>query len=231
MAAAADIALLDLDGVLFAHPAAFALVHRRVERFVARHLVVPGRASSTGRAGARVAPVHDALYRRYGHTLLGLRAEHGCTATVRDFNRSVFNPAFVNAVRAMPLTPAVARQAAAAREAVQRARARHMRVMIFSNAPRAWVRMALSVTGIDVPDDDVIVADDTGFLKPQREAYAAVEARVPPGAAVTFVDDSAINLAHCPPAWDAVLFGGAAPASHGCEGAVRHARSMDDLFI
>ena len=94
MAAAADIALLDLDGVLFAHPAAFALVHRRVERFVARHLVVPGRASSTGRAGARVAPVHDALYRRYGHTLLGLRAEHGCTATVRDFNRSVFNPAF-----------------------------------------------------------------------------------------------------------------------------------------
>ena len=222
--------LLDLDGVVFRHPEASALLHRRVERFVSIH--ARGQVSASNASSTRVMAVHEGLYRHYGHTLLGLREAHGCSATVSDFNRFVFDATFLDAVRAMPMPLDFDRHAASVRDLVRHARnQRGARVCIFTNAPRVWVRLALAATGVWMPDADILSGEV--HVKPEAQAYALAQAAVGSDASVTFVDDAQLNLDRCPRLWRAVLFDDSPdPMEEGpsCERTgVRRVRSLEEV--
>jgi len=209
----AHVLLLDLDGVVFQHPAAFARLHARVGAFVATR--VPETCV--------VRDVHEALYRSHGHTLIGLRDAMGDTSSIADFNRFVFDDAFLEEVRRIPRPNSSERHAMAVRRLVASARRRNVDTYLFTNAPRNWVDYALSTSGLKSTFDapHVLVGEELGFLKPQPEAYAAVEAVVH-AERITFVDDSVINLASVPNGdegagpdrWVPVLYAPARPA-HG----------------
>lgn len=216
--AASHALLLDLDGVVFRHPAAFARIHARVTKFVATR--VPNTCAHM--------EVHEALYRSHGHTLLGLRDTLGDTSTIAEFNRFVFDAAFIEEVRRIPRPNETELHSAAVRRLVAFATQRHVDVYIFTNAPRNWVNYALSTTGLasTFEPQRVLVGEELGYLKPQHEAYAAVEERVR-AARITFVDDSLINLVSAPPnaeRWCPVLFD--PKGTHAC----RHvAHDLDDV--
>lgn len=183
-AAVARALLLDLDGVVFRHPAAFARVDARVAAFARAH----------GLPDA----VHEQLYRTHGHTLLGMRSL-GLSVTIADFNRFVFDARFLEEVRRLPRPDDTERHAASVRRLVAHARARGTAAYIFTNAPRNWVHLALATTGLGTTFEarDVLVCEELGFLKPLPEAYRAAEERTR-ARLLTFVDDSVINLRACP---------------------------------
>lgn len=198
--------LLDLDGVVFRHPAAFARVHAQVAAFV--------------RSRGVTAEAHERLYREHGHTLLGLRSL-GDPSTVADFNREVFDAAFLEEVRRMPRPDDTERHSASVRRLVARARSRGSAVYIFTNAPRSWVNLALSVTGLGATfeEGDLLICEEMGFLKPQAEAYRAVEERTG-ASSFLLVDDSAINLLACSvPTWLPILFDPKPTCSRACAAA------------
>lgn len=197
--------LLDFDGVVFRHPEAFGLMHRRVEAFVASRLptCMPQRVQAT---------VHNEMFKTHGHTLLGLRARFGTTATIADFNRYVFDDPFIERVRAMTLPNDHAIHARAVRSLLAESQKQNMDVFIFTNAPLNWVRFALSTTGLASFFDEtrVLVAEELGHLKPEYCAYQAAQARVcesvGAGTHIVFVDDSVVNLAAAPRDWVRVLY-------------------------
>ena len=229
--------LLDLDGVVFKHPAAFALLHRRVEAFVASRVNLRSVAVNSCEDAPRgLAELHNTLYREHGHTLLGLRARFGDASTISDFNRFVFDAPFYEHVRALPLPNDAAIHARNVRSLVAHARRRSVPVFIFTNAPRDWVRFALSTTGLASVFEpaNVLVAEELGFIKPEPGSYVAASACVrqrvlsstvecercvfdadaSANFRVVFVDDSVVNIAASPLDWMPVFYAPSAPYVH-----------------
>lgn len=204
----AQVLLLDLDGVVFRHPTAFARLHARVGEFVASR--VPDSCAAR--------EVHNALFRSHGHTLLGMREQLGDTSSIETFNRFVFDAAMIDEVRRIPRPNDTMRHSAAVRQLVAHARSHGTDTYIFSNAPRNWVAMALSATGLSFEPDHVIVGEELGFLKPQREAYAAVEARFGAAGRLIFVDDSQLNVLSAPNngRWFSILYDANASVPEYC---------------
>lgn len=195
------LVLVDLDGVILraSHPL-HDHIAMRCNRFVGRY--APG-----VRNPRKVCELNNAIYRTYGHTVLGLaraglapvRVDTQQQAPYADlldaFNTHVYDHTDASTFRALMRDTDVG-DARAFLRAFPGAR-------VFSNAPDGWVRRVGHATGIDLQP-----ADKRGMLKPDPGAYkaAAGNHRGP----VVFIDDAMINLSPVmdDTAWTKVLFCG-----------------------
>lgn len=211
--------LLDLDGVIFTHPAAHALVARRADAFVRRE--IPGVDAS----GAVALNRH--LYATHGHTLLGLREATGVRIPVASFNAFVYCDRTLGRVAAMDVPSATRARAREVRLLADRASKRGVPAFVFTNAPEVWCDHVLGL--LDLRDlfrpASLITSDRVSgmcggdlVLKPARRSYDAAEAIAvaafvglgsppvaPESVAITFVDDAHQNLASSPGRWTRYL--------------------------
>ena len=222
MAAPQRALLLDLDGVVFHHPAAHAVVARRVDTFVERQFV--------GIDAPQARAINRRLYAAYGHTLLGLRAHFGKPISAATFNRFVYAESMLMEVARLPRTPETQARAREVQRLQDRADDAGTRVSLFTNAPRIWCRFILDVLGLE--GLGVIASDDFDpdvVLKPASLSYAAAE-----GAAgtsdVALVDDVLQNLTAAPPAWRGYLMFNTEARAHVPDG-VTPVRSLDDVPV
>lgn len=193
-----SVFLVDFDEVMYRHPAAHAIVSRRVVSLLSDRL----------RIGASAAEVvNRRLYGVYGHTLLGLREELGDNLSVEEFNAEVYAPSTLREVARLPRHPDTDVRAADAERMLQRVRAAGVRPYLFSNAPRVWCEFALAEIGLSraFTSDQMLTSDSYAaeldlILKPATMSYDLVRKYVRTDA-IAFLDDSIRNLVSAPRAW------------------------------
>ena len=223
------VLLLDLDEVVFRHPAAHAVVARRVVGLLADRLRLSHGDADT---------LNRRLYGGHGHTLIGLQNELDVTVSVDDFNAAVYARETLAEVARLPHHPHTRQRASEAARLLIAMRRREVQCYVFSNAPRIWCEFALGMVGLGgvFPPDRLLTSDGHDpldlVLKPSTLSYACVEGLVrSPPAGIAFVDDSPRNLASAPDAWDKYLMCNAEGAGAGldaCPRACPLAR-LDDL--
>jgi len=216
MASPLRVVLLDLDEVVFRHPAAHAVVSRRVVALLADRLRL-----SHGDADV----LNRRLYGGHGHTLIGLRNELDVKLSVDEFNASVYARETLAEVARLPHHPYTRARASEATRLLIELRRRDVACYVFSNAPRVWCEFALGMVGLGgvFAPDRLLTSDGHDplslVLKPSTLSYACVEDAVckNAGESIAFVDDSLRNLTSAPVGWDKYLMcnGGASDAAVG----------------
>lgn len=224
------VLLLDLDEVVFRHPAAHAVVSRRVVGLMSRTLSLPHQA-----AGA----LNRQLYEKHGHTLIGLRKELAVRLSVTDFNAAVYAPETLAEVARLPRHPHTAQRASEAARLLIEMRRRDVDVYVFSNAPRLWCDFALGLVGLGgvFAPERLLTSDSCDLdtcdlvLKPSSLSYEIVQHAVR-SSRIAFVDDSLRNLEAAPASWDTFVMCNLEPgqvaSSAGCSRATPISR-LDEL--
>lgn len=190
--------LFDLDGVIFHHDEAMNKVSKRASDFISE-LIRTKHAEEINRR----------LYKGYGHTIIGLREEYNINMSLQDFNEFIYDSDTLASVCKLPLPMSSAIKAMEARQAIQAVKSAGHRCMVFTNAPKIWVDMALTTTGLlrHFKPEDILSAEDFTHVKPQRQIYVDVSKKLK-DLDITFIDDSLLNVANAPAEWDAYLYGG-----------------------
>lgn len=200
----ARVLLLDLDDVVFRHPAAHAVVARRVVALLADRLRL-------SHVDADV--LNRRLYGGHGHTLLGLRRELDVTLSVNDFNAAVYANSTLAEVARLPHNPRTSLRALEAARLLIEMRRRDVACYVFSNAPRVWCEFALGMVGLGgvFSPDRMLTSDGHDplnlVLKPSSLSYEIAEGvvRMSGGDGIAFVDDSLRNLESAPTGWKKYL--------------------------
>lgn len=161
--------LLDVDGVLIRDTSLFSHLNDNVEKYV--RAKVP--QSKNPRA------LNAMLYKKYGHTSIGLKKVFGIDAS--DFDQCVYNRQLIDHLWYVLSGNEFQGEAELIHEIASRG---DWKVSLFSNAPLAWtmpVSQAIS---------DHIGISDHEYLKPQGLAYAGFS----PYDMYMYVDDKVENL-------------------------------------
>lgn len=195
--------LLDLDGVVFHHPAASEMVKDSVEKYIGEHLQI---------APEKATHINKYLYKTYGHTLLGL--EHMFPAKshpptnrinrINEFNSAIYNPQMMLLAQYLATperTLAIGHQV---NELIARAADNGIPTYLYSNAPLIWCQWACWLLRLSnrIPMSNMITSDhlNGGYLKPEPISYKFVDVIVPMDD-MLFIDDSLINLFNLPSNW------------------------------
>lgn len=193
--------LLDFDGVLLRHPKVLQRVQHRVVEYVQQNT-----GSFLNHNDA--TRLNRELYGRYGHTHRGLKKLFKPQSTLYDFNRFVYEPAFIQSLyREFAKDPQLALDFSAWKhwmELQQRDDEHGLldKVLIFTNSPSSWAETWLSQSPLHSCIDEILGSDHPLFqersgetlLKPALELYERTEYYHRPHQLLYFMDDSPLNL-------------------------------------
>lgn len=207
------IVLLDVDGVIFRHPATFAKVHHRIEQFVSK---------KTRGTIEDAKKRNQFMYKHFGHTHIGLQKLYQSNLSLKDFNDFVYNEDILKSVYQATYNIDVLHDLVQLQSFLRSCAFRNIPVYMFSNAPRVWCKTIQSALHIAewIPSDRIITCDHEVFqnkkqlLKPQRDVYDTMQNYLRheyrhDNVELIFVDDSMSNLIPVidSPVWRPVLFG------------------------
>ena len=195
--------LLDFDGVIYHDKVALDMVQARAVDFVRERL--DGKVFDAGTIDADA--VNTFLYKKYGHTVLGLNAHFNLQITMNEFNDYLYSQELFNDIRkknlVQPRNNNAMYRGECAKVLTDHARRAGLGVYVFTNAPKRWVMFALgelSLHGL-FRYWEVISAEDYETNKPDPQIYKEVHQDLGFYHNLLFVDDSAINVKNAPKNW------------------------------
>lgn len=210
--------LLDVDGVILHAPRALGRVAQRARDYVQRELGLTDHRYATR--------VNKLLYSQHGHTLLGLRKVFGARLASRHFAEAVYDADTLAMLRADENRMDFQWRAQEARGLLLRAAELGVPAFLFTNAPRAWAKIAYDAAKLApyLPESHILSCDHPVFadsLKPDATVYQNVADHLRDQGALAgagarrlvFVDDSYANLAPTmsSPTWHNVHYNPSGP--------------------
>ena len=179
-------ALVDFDGVILTSPGPSNYVKRKVEQYV--------KVKSGIQNGAAISALNEDLYKRHGHTFLGLK-RLGLTKSLREFNDFVYGQKQEYAHYKLSENDQNEWQ-----QFKQDMANMNISVKLFSNSDKRWLTQFLDY------DKDLYSLHDaletfedpmySMLLKPERELHDFVHYQIPRSNFV-FLDDKLSNFEMC----------------------------------
>lgn len=162
------VVLLDVDGVVFKHTRALSAVSHRCNQYVSQKLGVEISTASK---------INSVLYKRFGHTVLGLERiyDYDIIETLPEFTKFVYSPTLIEYVH--KYSADLATMHVMRSELIQLLRhcdKKDIDVYLFSNAPLQWCEMVLSMLNLKNADIGVFGSGHEiydGLLKPHTVLY------------------------------------------------------------
>lgn len=187
------VLLLDFDGVVLKNKLADAAVAKRAGVYTWKACTkIPRSPNEIGIKHAN--ELCYGVYKGYGHTVTGLKAV-GIDCNLAEYNHLVYSTIDYAKLRQ------VNNNLDDLRSLLKYCKDEHILTYIFSNAPEQWIQ------GMLKNDADLLEAlndvrgvigvnkNDETFLKPKKEVYDAIDARLN-GDKIYFVDDNMVNFTH-----------------------------------
>jgi FMN phosphatase YigB (HAD superfamily) len=201
------VVLFDVDGVLYKNKQIMVAIQRKISNYVKTRLSNEKRITLS-----EANQLSLNLYKRYGHTLLGLRSMYSKLAfTIEDFNEYVYDDELIN----MLGTSLIGSKSSGLNEYVRMCQHNHSNVAfgIFSNAPLCWCAPITSQYNLNVDNSLLYTSSHAIFdqrLKPDISLYNDVAAAIliDNEAPIRYIDDSDVNIAAVAssPEWAQVKF-------------------------
>ena len=189
--------LLDVDGVVFRHPATLKKVATKVVKYVSHRLSVPDLRQAES--------INTVMYQYFGHTFTGMKTLYDVDDTPAGFTRFVYDQDMIASLVACPTSDGdLAKASVDLKYVVRSCHKRGIDVYLFSNAPGIWCSTVLSKMRLDtiIPPDNILSCDHDVFeggLKPDKLVYDNIWNYIAykdrdQDLQLHFVDDTLVNL-------------------------------------
>lgn len=176
--------LIDFDGVILKNHSAHSVVVSRCNNYLQRHIKV--------RNPVKVSEINNALYKTYGHTVLGLR-KVGFNVDVNEFNSAVYDTFdYYNNFKNLSKTHS--RDIEDLNIFIDSCYNEGLTPIIFSNAPDVWCQSILSYMDKNLCNIPTLSDITQVHLKPTKACYDEVEKKLHQYENIVFLDDSMANF-------------------------------------
>jgi FMN phosphatase YigB (HAD superfamily) len=195
--------LLDIDGVILRDRAILQKQQNKVIQYV-RH--------KTRYTEPYAKYTTERLFKKYGHTLIGLRKEYGIKDDLSDFNTFLYDDDIMTDLTDYVVSSGCDRIVDDYMTLKTVCDVHNVPIYLFSNAPQLWCEPIAKTIG--VKSENLIYGDALDTLKPHEAAYRRAETQLKmkeENADIhhIFVDDSPRNLRPIEhnKRWTPILFG------------------------
>ena len=199
------VALVDFDGVIIKNKVVNEQVKNRVVGYVQKVSQCINLESSD--------KLNAYLYKKHGHTLIGLQQVYGKTAgSLNDFNDYVYGNSYIERDVYYQLKTEIQQW----NKFCLKMQSAGIPVYIFSNAPKEWCLQFIEDNNINGFVWDIVDKNDCEYLKPQRTVYKELNDWFGDDTSIYFVDDRPANFQIDTVNWNKILMNDEIEQPWGC---------------
>ena len=162
------VLLLDVDGVILRDSKVLQKISLNIVKYYAKELNVPLK---------NALHINQLLYSEYGHSYRGLRKLYNFDKSIHHFNRTVYTPDVINALKESSSTDKV--QHMHYNNFVNILTTCHQNdipVYLFTNAPLVWCKAVLQISGLHkhIVEENIISCDHDTMLLHKDDGFKPV---------------------------------------------------------